>query len=179
MSMPLVDVRDLKVYFGSKRRPVRAVDGVSLTIGRGESVGLVGESGCGKSTLGRTILGIEKIHEGRILFDGQDIEGFKGSTLKAFRRQAQMIFQDPFGSLNPRMTVGQAIVEVLKVHGEKSKERRWDRAAELFRAVGLEPAYLRRYPHEFSGGQRQRIGIARALATSRSRRWTSRCKCRS
>ena len=163
-SDPLIETDQARVYFGSKRRPLRAVDGVSLTIGRGESVGLVGESGCGKSTLGRSILRLEALQSGRILFEGEDITTFSGRRLKQFRRQAQMIFQDPFGSLNPRMSVGRAIEEVLEVHGERSSQARRARAEELFRAVRLDPAYLRRYPHEFSGGQRQRIGIARALA---------------
>jgi oligopeptide/dipeptide ABC transporter ATP-binding protein len=160
----LLETIDVRVYYGAKRRPLRAVDGVSLAVGRGESVGLVGESGCGKSTLGRAILRLEPLHSGRILFEGADISNFSGRRLKQFRRQAQMIFQDPFGSLNPRMSVGHAIEEVLQVHGERSPDARQERAAELFRAVDLDPAYLRRYPHEFSGGQRQRIGIARALA---------------
>jgi oligopeptide/dipeptide ABC transporter ATP-binding protein len=166
MNNPLVETRDVRVYFGSKRLPLRAVDGVSLAIGRGESVGLVGESGCGKSTFGRAILRLEKLHSGQILFDGEDITHFSNRRLKPFRRQAQMIFQDPFASLNPRMSVGHAIEEVLQVHGERSSRARQGRAEELFRAVGLDPAYLGRYPHEFSGGQRQRIGIARALAVN-------------
>ncbi len=161
---PLVQVSDLRVYFGPARRPVRAVDGVSLEIGRGESVGLVGESGCGKSTLGRAILRLEKIQSGRILFDGTDVTSLNGLELKQFRKQAQMIFQDPFGSLNPRMSVGHALEEVLKVHGMRRRADRAARAVDLFKAVGLDPSYLDRYPHEFSGGQRQRIGIARALA---------------
>ena len=165
---PLVETRDVRVFYGAKRRPLRAVDGVSLTIGRGESVGLVGESGCGKSTLGRAILRLEPLHSGQILFEGKDIAKLSGNRVKEFRRQAQMIFQDPFGSLNPRMSVGHAIEEVLQVHGEQNPETRRERAAELFRAVGLDPTYLRRYPHEFSGGQRQRIGIARALAVKPS-----------
>ena len=168
MSNPLIETHDVRVYFGSKRRPLRAVDGVSLAVGRGESVGLVGESGCGKSTLGRAILRLEPLHSGQILFEGADIVNFSRQRLKQFRRQAQMIFQDPFGSLNPRMSVGRAIEEVLQVHGERDSPARQERAEDLFRAVGLDPAYLRRYPHEFSGGQRQRIGIARALAVKPS-----------
>ena len=163
---PIVEVRDVRVYYGARRRPLRAVDGVSLTIGHGESVGLVGESGCGKSTLGRAILRLEPLHSGQILYEGADVTKLSGRRLKEFRRKAQMIFQDPFGSLNPRMSVGQAIEEVLLVHGERDAEARRGRVAELFRAVGLDPAYQRRYPHEFSGGQRQRIGIARALAVN-------------
>jgi len=162
----LIETIRLKVHFGSKARPVRAVDGVSMVIERGESVGLVGESGCGKSTLGRAVLRLEKITSGHVLFDATDIETLRGQKLKAFRRQAQMVFQDPFGSLNPRMSVGRAIEEVLQVHGETSRSTRQDRTAELLRSVGLDPAYARRYPHEFSGGQRQRVGIARSLAVN-------------
>jgi oligopeptide/dipeptide ABC transporter ATP-binding protein len=132
----------------------------------GESVGLVGESGCGKSTLGRAILRLEKITSGHVLFDATDISTLRGAGLKAFRRQAQMVFQDPFGSLNPRLSIGRAIEEVLLVHGEKSRSARRDRTAELLKSVGLDPEYARRYPHEFSGGQRQRIGIARSLAVN-------------
>ncbi len=164
----LVEAIDVRVYYGTKRRPLRAVDGVNLTIGAGESVGLVGESGCGKSTLGRAILRLEPLNSGTILYEGADVAKLAGAGLKDFRRKAQMIFQDPFGSLNPRMSVGHALEEVLRVHGERSAEARQARGAELFRAVGLDPAYLRRYPHEFSGGQRQRIGIARALAVNPS-----------
>ena len=161
---PLLEVRDLQVYFGQAKRPVRAVDGVSFTVGQGESVGLVGESGCGKSTLGRAILRLEKIHSGQILFDGVDVASLKGRALKAFRKRMQMIFQDPYGSLNPRMSVGGALEEVLQVHRLGRRADRKEKTAELFKSVGLDPAYLRRYPHEFSGGQRQRIGIARALS---------------
>lgn len=161
----LIEVRDLRVYFGDRKNPVRAVDGVSLEVRRGETLGLVGESGCGKSTLGRTILRLEEPHSGTIRFDGEEVSLFRGTRLQSFRREAQMVFQDPFASLNPRMTVGSAIDEVLRVHkrGLGATERR-QRAVELFQAVGLDPGYLDRYPHEFSGGQRQRIGIARALA---------------
>lgn len=161
----LIEVRELKVHFGDPSAPVRAVDGVSLEVRRGETLGLVGESGCGKSTLGRTILRLEQPVSGSVRFDGRDVFRLRGAALQEYRRHAQMVFQDPFGSLNPRMTVGGAIEEVLKVHrrGRGAAARR-ARAAELFDAVGLEPAYLARYPHEFSGGQRQRIGIARALA---------------
>ena len=161
---PLLEVRDLQVYFGHAKRPVRAVDGVNFSVGQGESVGLVGESGCGKSTLGRAILRLEKIHSGQILFDGEDAATLKGGALKAFRKRAQMIFQDPYGSLNPRLSVGGALEEVLQVHRLGRKADRQEKTAELFKSVGLDPAYLRRYPHEFSGGQRQRIGIARALS---------------
>jgi oligopeptide transport system ATP-binding protein len=170
--MSLVEVRDLKVHFpiraGILQRPVahvRAVDGVTLTIQQGETVGLVGESGCGKTTLGRTILRLYEPTAGEIFFDGQNITRADGARLRPLRRQAQIIFQDPYGSLNPRMTIGSIIGEVLRVHrlcNTPAAER--DRVAELLTWVGLAPDHARRYPHEFSGGQRQRIGIARALA---------------
>jgi len=170
--MSLVEVKDLKTHFpvraGLLQRPVgwvKAVDGVSFAIQPGETVGLVGESGCGKTTLGRTILRLIESTAGEIWFDGQDITRLEGADLKPFRRQAQMIFQDPFGSLNPRMNVGNIVGEALRIHklcANRSAER--ERVAELLRSVGLSPDHARRYPHEFSGGQRQRIGIARALA---------------
>jgi ABC-type oligopeptide transport system ATPase subunit len=167
--MSLVEVKDLKTHFpikaGILQRPVgwvRAVDGVTFAIREGECVGLVGESGCGKTTLGRTILRLIEPTSGEILFNGQPVAN---GDLRAFRRQAQMIFQDPYGSLNPRMTFGNIIAEPLRIHklcANKDEER--DRVADLLAAVGLLPEHARRYPHEFSGGQRQRIGIARALA---------------
>jgi oligopeptide/dipeptide ABC transporter ATP-binding protein len=161
---PLLEVNDLKVYYGSDDRQVRAVDGVSLRLAKGQCLGLVGESGCGKSTLGRAILRLEPIHSGQVHFNGVDITSLRGADLKAFRRKAQMVFQDPYGSLNPRMSIGRCIEEVLDVHRIGAKEQRMARVRELLEAVGLDPAYAGRYPHEFSGGQRQRIGIARALA---------------
>ncbi len=164
MNAPLLEVRDLHVHYGHHRNPLKAVDGVSLTVNRGECVGLVGESGCGKSTLGRAILRLEKIRSGEVLFDGKSVLPLRGAALKSYRRRAQMVFQDPYGSLNPRISIGGALEEVLKVHGMKDRVARQKRAAELLFEVGLRPEFVRRYPHEFSGGQRQRIGIARALA---------------
>lgn len=170
--MSLLEVKDLKTHFpvraGLLQRPigwVKAVDGVSFAINEGETVGLVGESGCGKTTLGRTILRLIEPTEGAIQFDGQNITKLEGAELKSFRRQAQMIFQDPFGSLNPRMTIGNIVGEPLRIHklcANRNAER--ERVVQLLRSVGLSPDHTRRYPHEFSGGQRQRIGIARALA---------------
>jgi oligopeptide transport system ATP-binding protein len=157
----LLQVEDVSVRYGE----LEAVRNVSLSLAPGETLGLVGESGCGKSSLGRAVLALEPVATGQILFDGSRVHDLKGAALKAFRRKAQMVFQDPFGSLNPRMSVGAAIDEVLFVHGVcATKAARRQRAAALFGDVGLNPGWLRRYPHEFSGGQRQRIGIARALA---------------
>ncbi len=160
----LLKVEDLRVYFGKERAPVRAVDGVTFDIQPGESVGLVGESGCGKTTLGRAIMRLVAVRSGSIHFAGQDIAPMKDRDLCAYRKNVQMIFQDPYGSLNARMSVGGAIEEVLRLHRMGDRASRRKRAQELFQAVGLDPSYMDRYPHEFSGGQRQRIGIARALA---------------
>ena len=170
--MPLLDVQNLKVHFPVKgsalsgtSSTVKAVDGVSLSVAAGEAVGLVGESGCGKSTLGRSILRLLEPTSGRIIFEGQDITTLKARALRPLRRQFQMIFQDPFHSLNPRMTVGQSIGEALVIHGlGNSEAARQTRVAELLQSVGLTPDVADRFPHQFSGGQRQRIGIARALA---------------
>lgn len=157
----LLNVENVSIRYGE----LEAVRSVSLSLNAGETLGLVGESGCGKSSLGRAILRLEETTAGRVLFDGSDIRVFKGAKLKTFRAEAQIVFQDPFGSLNPRMSVGAAIEEVLYVHklGKTGAARR-ERCAELFNDVGLNPDWLKRYPHEFSGGQRQRIGIARALS---------------
>ena len=195
--MSLLEVQNLKVHFPVKRgvfsrvrAHVKAVDDVSFSIGPGETLGLVGESGCGKTTLGRAIVRLVETTAGRVLFEGEDIAKMSGPELRARRRKLQMIFQDPFGSLNPRMTVKDIIGEALDIHGlalsedgrQKAESRnsqrlltsaaarpqkntaRRARIADLLAAVGLDAAYAQRYPHEFSGGQRQRIGIARALA---------------
>ncbi len=163
--MPLLEVNDLQVrYPAGHRRWIAAVDGVSLTLAAGESVGLVGESGCGKSTLGNAILRLAPASGGSVLFDGRPVADLRGRALNSFRQRAQMIFQDPYGSLNPRLTIGAALDEVLAVHRRGRRGVRRERVAELLRQTGLEPDYARRYPHELSGGQRQRVGIARALA---------------
>ena len=168
---PLLQVQDLKVHFpihrGVIRREVgrvRAVDGVSFDVGRGETLGLVGESGCGKSTTGRAILRLHKPTSGRVLFDGADIAHLHGEALRRARPKMQMIFQDPQACLNPRMTVASIIAEPLDEHLRLSQGERRARVDALLDAVGLNPRFADRYPHEFSGGQRQRIGIARALA---------------
>ena len=166
----LLSVRDLvKHYraggvFAAKAPPVRAVDGVSFEIGRGETLGLVGESGCGKSSVGRTILRLQEPTSGEAVFEGQEIFRLSREPLRALRRRMQIIFQDPYSSLNPRMTVGAAIAEGIEIHRLATRRETARRVATLLEEVGLDPSYARRYPHEFSGGQRQRIGIARALA---------------
>ncbi len=170
--MPLLEVLDLKVHFPVQPgvfRPaqawVKAVDGVSFSIAPGETLGLVGESGCGKTTLGRAIVRLTAPTSGSVLFDGEDIAKLSGAAWRARRRKVQMIFQDPYGSLNPRTTIEEAIGEALDIHRlAADRAARRARVAELLKSVGLDPAYAQRYPHEFSGGQRQRIGIARALA---------------
>jgi oligopeptide/dipeptide ABC transporter ATP-binding protein len=169
----LCSVRGLKVYFpivkGLLRRPVgaiRAVDGISFEVRQGETLGLVGESGSGKSTTGRALLYLERPTEGTVVFKGADLGTLDAEELRRTRRDMQMIFQDPYGSLNPRITVGRAVREPLDVHGIGEAASRGQRVSELLETVGLSPRLADRYPHEFSGGQRQRIGIARALATS-------------
>ena len=173
----LLEVEDLQMYFPvtsgivfqKKVADVKAVDGVSFTLKKGETLGLVGESGCGKTTAGRTILQLYKPTAGSIKFNGTELNGLKGNSLRAVRRDMQMIFQDPYGSLNPRMTCGDIVGEPLKVHKLTSSKSEYnERVSELLSIVGLSPYMAERYPHEFSGGQRQRIGIARALAVNPS-----------
>ncbi|MEW6644874.1 MAG: ABC transporter ATP-binding protein [Pseudomonadota bacterium] len=161
--MALLSVSDLTTSYGSGHGVVRAVDGVSLHIDAGETVGLVGESGCGKSSLGKSILRLIEPASGRITFDGAELRDLSGRQLRAHRRRLQMVFQDPFASLNPRHTVGDILATPLKVHGLGRRDERRRRVAEMLDRVGLPPAAAARYPHEFSGGQRQRLGIARAL----------------
>lgn len=167
---PLLRVRDLKKYFPVRRgtfgrvtAQVRAVDGLSFDLWKGETLGLVGETGCGKSTAGRALLRLIEPTAGEIHFDGQDVRGLNRRSLRAFRRRAQLVFQDPFGSLNPRLSVGAMLEEALRVHRLGGANRR-DRTVELLELVGLRSEHIDRYPHEFSGGQRQRLGIARALS---------------
>ena len=168
----LLEVKNLKVHFPVKHGVfsrvnawVKAVDDVSLTVTPGETVGLVGESGCGKTTLGRAIIRLLEPTAGSVTFEGEDITTLEGAALRERRRRFQMIFQDPVGSLNPRMTVGQIIGEALDIHHLVADEQaREQRIGKLLKDVGLDPQHAQRYPHEFSGGQRQRIGIARALA---------------
>jgi len=167
----LLDVRDLRKHFPIRRGlfsrvsgHVKAVDGVSFTVGKGETLGLVGESGCGKTTTGRAILRLVEPSGGRVLFDGTDVTALGRGDLRALRRRMQVVFQDPYSSLNPRLTVGSMVGEALTIHGLARGGAVRERVAELLSTVGLSPDHARRYPHEFSGGQRQRIGIARALA---------------
>ena len=167
----LVEAKNLKKFFpvrshffSREKTFVQAVVGVNLTIRRGETLGLVGESGCGKSTLGRLILRLEEPTEGQIFFEGEDILLYSSERLRLLRRQMQIIFQDPYSSLNPRKTIGSIIGEPLIIHKIGGKKEREERVLKLMEVVGLRPEHINRYPHEFSGGQRQRIGIARALA---------------
>ncbi len=168
---PLVEVRHLKKYFPIKKgmlqrevARVHAVDDVSFSVHKGETLGLVGESGCGKSTLGRTIIRLLHPTDGQILFEGRDITSLKARQMRPLRREIQMIFQDPYASLNPRKRVGSIIGDPLKIHGIGTKAERKRRVQELLEIVGLSPEHYNRFPHEFSGGQRQRIGVARSLA---------------
>ncbi|MDP1962496.1 MAG: ATP-binding cassette domain-containing protein, partial [Reyranella sp.] len=168
----LLSVRDLRKHFAVKGGilsrvvdQVHAVDGVSFDIAAGETLGLVGESGCGKSTTGRCILRLIEPSSGEILFKGADVKRMDATALRALRRDMQIIFQDPYASLNPRLTVGAIVGEALTIHGlAKSRREHEERVVQLLETVGLQPDHMRRFPHEFSGGQRQRIGIARALA---------------
>ncbi len=169
---PLVEVKDLQIYFPvsagiifqRKVADVKAVDGVSFTVKRGETLGLVGESGCGKSTTGKAILQLIRPTAGTVDFEGTDLTRIKGRELRRFRRRMQMIFQDPYASLNPRMSVGSIIGEPITIHKLASGKAKKERVQSLLQTVGLNPYFANRFPHEFSGGQRQRIGIARALA---------------
>jgi peptide/nickel transport system ATP-binding protein/oligopeptide transport system ATP-binding protein len=172
-STPLVEVRDLVKHFPTTRGivfqrkvgAVKAVDGVSFDVLRGETLGIVGETGCGKSTTARLIARLLDATSGQVRFDGQDLTGLSGARLKAARRELQMIFQDPYSSLNPRKTVGAIVGEPFAIHGlHRERAERRSAVGELLDTVGLNPEHSNRYPHEFSGGQRQRIGVARALA---------------
>ena len=163
----LVEINDLKKYFpikGKKNIFVKAVDGVSFNIKEGETFGLVGESGCGKSTVARTIINLNKPSGGKVIFNGKDITNLNKKETKDFRRNIQMVFQDPYASLNPRMTVERILMDPLNIHRIGTPKERSEKVEELLEIVGLDRRFKRRYPHEFSGGQRQRIGIARALA---------------
>src|SRR5688572_6799180 len=167
----IVEVDDLKVHFPIRSGifktvagSVKAVDGVTFDVRRGETLGLVGESGGGKSTIGRAMIRLREPTAGHVYFDGTDLGGLAAEQLRKMRRRMQIIFQDPYGSLDPRMTVGSIVSEPIETHGLASGQAKRDRVAELLALVGLDPNYVQRYPHEFSGGQRQRIGVARALA---------------
>lgn len=170
--MPLLRVEHLKKYYSAPsplfgpKRFVRALDDVSFELDEGETLGLVGESGCGKSTLARQLIRLEEPTDGKIYLEGTDLGSLHGSALRAMRGKFQMIFQDPYASLNPRMSVYSALEEALKLHTSLDEKARAGRIAELLKQVGLKPEHARRYPHQFSGGQRQRIGIARALAVN-------------
>jgi oligopeptide/dipeptide ABC transporter ATP-binding protein len=170
-NVPVLEVRDLKKHFPVKKGLLRrtvgqvyAVDGISFTINEGETLGLVGESGCGKTTAGRAVLRLIEPTSGSIKVEGNEIVGLSKAEMRPYRREMQIVFQDPFSSLNPRMTAGDIVGEPLQVHGVNRTKERNEKVAALFARVGLRPAQMANYPHQFSGGQRQRIGIARALA---------------
>ncbi|MFC5405251.1 ABC transporter ATP-binding protein [Cohnella soli] len=161
----ILEVKNLQKHFNlSGGRVLKAVDGLNFSIKRGETFGLVGESGCGKSTTGRTIIRLYEATGGQVLFNGEDVQKMKGDKRMKFNRDMQMVFQDPYASLNPRMTVGKIIAEGIEIHGLYSGKEKKERVNQLLRDVGLREEHAERFPHEFSGGQRQRIGIARALA---------------
>jgi peptide/nickel transport system ATP-binding protein len=163
--VPLIEVRDLKTYFGRADRPVRAVDGVSFSIRQGETLGLVGESGCGKSTIGRSVLRLVERTAGQVLYRGEDLALLPAERMRRLRSKLQIVFQDPYASLNPKMRIGAMLGEALSTHGlAPGRQARERRIAELLELVGLRAEHATRFPHEFSGGQRQRIGVARALA---------------
>ena|SRR5699024_455813 len=171
MNKPVLEVQNLKKYFPIKSNvlkkkigDIKAVNGVNLVLQEGENLGIVGESGCGKSTLGKAILGLEELTSGTIKFKGESIEGLRYSRLKKYKKDMQMIFQDPFASLNPRQRIGDGIEEIYKIHTYLSKQQRKERVKTLLKEVGLKNEHYFRYPHEFSGGQRQRIAIARAIS---------------
>jgi oligopeptide/dipeptide ABC transporter ATP-binding protein len=171
LEVPVLEVRDLKKHFPVKKGLLRrtvgqvyAVDGISFVIGEGETLGLVGESGCGKTTAGRAVLRLIEPTSGSVKVEGREITGLSKMDMRPYRREMQIVFQDPFSSLNPRMTAGDIVGEPLQVHGVTGRKERKDQVAALFERVGLRAAQMTNYPHQFSGGQRQRIGIARALA---------------
>ena len=173
---PLLEVRNLTKHFPvGHGKEVHAVNGVSFTLEKGETLGIVGESGCGKSSMGRTILKVHEPTSGQIIFEGNDITKLSNKKMFSYRKKMQMIFQDPYASLNPRFTVGEIIEEPMIIHKMGTAHERKAIVQELIETVGLKPDHIRRYPHEFSGGQRQRIGIARTLAllcvTSQYQHW--------
>ena len=160
----LLEIKNVKKYFSIQKKPLKAVNDLNLIINKGETVGLVGESGCGKSTAGKTIIRLFEPTAGEVLFEGKNIYQFNPRQMKEFRKDVQIIFQDPYASLNPRMKIEDIIAEPLDIHGLAKGKKRKERVKELLELVGLRPEHANRFPHEFSGGQRQRIGIARALA---------------